>query len=95
LAFGNETVNVPTSKPITVTNSGTSAITISSITVTGANTVSFQQTNNCGSTIPSPGSCTITVTFKPTGTGARSASVTLVDNIGTQNVPLTGTGVAP
>ena len=95
LAFGNETVNVPASKPITVTNSGTSAITVSSITITGANTVSFQQTNNCGSSIPSPGNCTVTVTFKPTGTGARSASVTLVDNIGTQNVPLTGTGVAP
>jgi Astacin (Peptidase family M12A)/Abnormal spindle-like microcephaly-assoc'd, ASPM-SPD-2-Hydin/Transmembrane protein 131-like N-terminal len=95
LAFGNETVNVPASKPVTVTNSGASTITVSSITVTGANTVSFQQTNNCGATIPSPGSCTITVTFKPTGTGARSASVTLVDSIGTQNVPLTGTGVAP
>ncbi len=95
LAFGNETVNVPVNKPVTVTNSGTSAITFSSITVTGANTVSFQQTNNCGSGIPAPGSCTITVTFKPTGTGARSASVTLVDNVGTQNVPLTGTGVAP
>ncbi|HEY0704543.1 MAG TPA: choice-of-anchor D domain-containing protein [Candidatus Acidoferrales bacterium] len=95
LAFGNETVNVPATKPVTVTNSGTSPITITSITVTGANTVSFQQTNNCGSTIPSPGSCTITVTFKPTGAGARSASVTLIDNVGTQNVPLTGTGVTP
>jgi FG-GAP-like repeat/Abnormal spindle-like microcephaly-assoc'd, ASPM-SPD-2-Hydin len=95
LAFGNETVDVPASKQITVNNTGTSAITFSSIAMTGANTVSFQQTNTCGSGIPLSGSCTVTVTFKPTGTGARSASVTLTDNIGTQNVPLTGTGVAP
>jgi hypothetical protein len=95
IAFGNETVGVPVIKTVTVKNNETSAIVVTSIVMTGANTVSFQQTNNCGTSIPASGTCAISVTFKPTGTGARSASVTLTDAIGTQNVPLTGTGVAP
>ncbi len=95
IAFGNETVGVKSAaKPITVKNTGSSAITISSIKVTGANTVTFAQTNNCPASLAASASCTIEVTIDPTGTGARSASITMVDSVGTQNVTLTGTGVA-
>ncbi|HEY0703402.1 MAG TPA: choice-of-anchor D domain-containing protein [Candidatus Acidoferrales bacterium] len=96
LAFGNQTVGVKSAaKPITVKNTSAAAISISSIAMTGANTVSFQQTNNCPASLASSASCTIEVTLDPTGTGARSASVTLTDGVGTQNVSLTGTGVNP
>jgi Pro-kumamolisin, activation domain/Abnormal spindle-like microcephaly-assoc'd, ASPM-SPD-2-Hydin len=96
IAFGNETVGVKSAaKAITVKNtSASAAITISSITVTGANTVTFAQTNNCPSSLAASATCTIDVTIDPTGTGARSASITLVDSVGTQNVALTGNGVA-
>ncbi len=95
IAFGNETVGVKSAaKPITVSNTGTVALSISSISVTGANTVSFAQTNGCPSSLGAGASCTIDVTFDPTGASAKAASITVVDGAGTQNVTLTGTGVA-
>jgi hypothetical protein len=44
--------------------------------------------------VAAKGSCTITVTFTPSATGARSATVSVVDNAGAspQTVPLAGTG---
>jgi hypothetical protein len=36
--------------------------------------------------------CTITVTFTPTVTGARSATLNIKDAVGTQVVQLSGTG---
>jgi hypothetical protein len=95
IAFGNETVGVKSSaKPITVRNSGTVALSISSIAMTGANTVSFTQTNNCPPSLAAAATCTVNVTFDPTSAVAKSASVTIVDGAGTQVVTLTGTGVS-
>jgi hypothetical protein len=74
-------------------NTTTKAITISGIKVTGANTVSFAQTNNCPGSLGASATCTIEVTLDPTGTGARSADVTVTASTATTNVPLTGTGV--
>lgn len=91
LAFSPEPVN-STSSPMTVTltNSGSSALTISSIT-TGGN---FAQTNTCGSTVPANGSCTISVTFAPTAEGQRQNYLTITDNApgSPQIITLTGTG---
>jgi hypothetical protein len=36
--------------------------------------------------------CTLTVTFKPTASGTRTATVAITDGAGTQTVSLTGTG---
>lgn len=95
IAFGNETVGVKSAaKPITIKNNSAAAIAIT-VTMTGANTVSFTQTNNCPAQLAAGSSCTSNAVFDPTGTGARSASVTVTDSAGTQSVPLTGTGIAP
>jgi hypothetical protein len=95
LAFGKETVAV-TSQPqqVAFTNSGTSTLTISSITITGANAGDFGEKNNCGSSLPAGGNCTISVTFTPTARGSRSASITISDSAdgSPQTVPLSGTG---
>ena len=53
---------------VTVTNSGTSAATVSGVAVTG----DFSQTNNCTS-IAVNGSCMVTVKFTPTAGGTRPA----------------------
>ena len=49
LAFGNETTNVASApKSVTVTNTGTAALPITSITLSTSGTQPFSQTNNCG-----------------------------------------------
>ncbi len=66
---------------VTVTNSGTTAATVSSVAVTGA----FSQTNNCTS-IAVNGTCTVTVEFTPT---AATNTGTLTVNSNANNNPLT------
>lgn len=98
LAFGNVLTGVTSaSQAITLSNIGNASLTISSITLTGANSAMFAQTNTCGASVAAGGSCIITVTFTPTSTGAKVASVSVADNAaGTPHTAgLTGTGVAP
>jgi hypothetical protein len=76
---------------VTVTNSGTAASAVGSITTTG----DFSQTNTCGSSIAAGASCTVNVTFTPTATGSRSGNLAITASGITNTVPLSGTGVAP
>ena len=81
---------------INLSNTGTSSLTISGITVTGTNSSDFAQTHNCGGTLAAGFSCNIAVTFSPTGIGSRSAAVTITDSASgsPHSVMLTGTGKA-
>jgi len=96
LTFAAQTVGTTSpSQNITMTDfSGFSAITITSLAITGTNAGDFAQTNTCGTSLAQKKSCTITVTFTPTGTGTRTAAVSVTDNAGgsPQTIPLTGTG---
>jgi hypothetical protein len=56
-------------KIITLTNVGTTALTITGITITGAAAGDFSQTHTCVASLGVGASCTISVQFKPTGTG--------------------------
>jgi hypothetical protein len=68
VAFGNQEVNTSSApQKVTLTNTGGN-LTMTSITVAGA---SFTETNNCGSSIPVGGSCTISVTFAPPGPASK------------------------
>jgi Subtilase family/Abnormal spindle-like microcephaly-assoc'd, ASPM-SPD-2-Hydin len=97
LDFGNKTVGV-TSSPLVITlaNGGSAAIHLWQIAILGTNAGDFSKTaTTCGATLGASANCTVTVTFKPTATGARSAAV-LVSNDGggsPQAVSLTGTGI--
>jgi hypothetical protein len=55
----------------------------------------YTQSNNCASSVANGSSCTIQVTFVPSGAGARTGSITIVDNdpSSPQSVSLTGTGI--
>ncbi len=96
LSFGTLAVGLTSSvKKLTLKNVGTSALTISSIAVTGSEAGDFPETaTTCGTSLAASASCTVSVTFKPTTTGARSANLTFADNaVGSpQQVPLSGTG---
>src|ERR1017187_3048161 len=86
-----------TTQSTTLSNPGTTALTITSISVTSPNSSSFGESNNCGTSLAAGASCTITVTFTPASAGGLSASVTVADNAtgSPQTVTLTGTGTAP
>jgi hypothetical protein len=93
LAFGSVTVgSTSAAQTVTVTNSGTVAATVSSVSVTGA----FSQTNTCGTSIAAGGSCTVTAKFAPTATGSASGTLTVASNATNPSltVALTGTGAA-
>ncbi|HUI42984.1 MAG TPA: choice-of-anchor D domain-containing protein [Terriglobia bacterium] len=96
LSFGDQNVNTTSpAQAVTLTNSGTADLSISGITVTGTNSSDFPQTNTCLSLVPAGGNCTITVNFKPSAGGARSASISVADNAAgsPQAVGLSGNGV--
>jgi hypothetical protein len=76
----------------TLTNTGSTALGISGITVSGAG---FSQTNNCPSSLGAGKSCAISVTFRPPGFAGFTGMVQVYDNGGgsPQQVPLSGVGV--
>lgn len=91
LTFGNEAIGTTSqSLTITLTNSGTAALSIASIVASA----DFEQTNDCGSTLAPAKNCTITVTFSPTGTGKLNGTVSIDDNAtgSPQTASLSGTG---
>jgi|SRR5579859_1579655 len=75
---------------ITLTNSGNSTLTFTSILASG----DFAETNTCGSSVAASASCTISVTFTPAAAGARSGTITITDNApgSPQAITLIGTG---
>jgi hypothetical protein len=94
LAFGNVAAGTTSaSKAITLTNSGTGALSIGSIVASG----DFAQTNNCSNSLAASSSCTVNVTFHPTVVAAITGAVTFTDGAATspQLVKLTGTGLIP
>lgn len=96
LAFTSQLVTTAsTSQPVTLTNSGTTTLNISSIAIGGTNSGDFSQTNTCGASLAAGANCSISVTFKPTATGNRAANLTITDNAAgsPQAVALTGTGM--
>ncbi len=95
LAFSNEPVDLTsTAQTVTLTNNGTTTLTISSLAVTGANSSDFVQNNNCGSSVAAGVNCTIVVLFTPSAIGARAAAISISDNAAgsPQDVNLSGTG---
>lgn len=102
LSFGQQTMNTPSLQSGAILiNTGSSALSISSITLTGPNASDFSQTNNCSvSNLAAGANCSFTVVFTPTASGSRSASISVTDYESgngqqTQTLPLTGTGTQP
>jgi hypothetical protein len=98
LTFPSTTVGVPaTALPITLSNPGSAALNITSISVTGTNASSFGETNTCGPSLAAGASCTITVSFTPASAASFTASVSIADNASgsPQSATITGTGTAP
>ncbi|HXR72851.1 discoidin domain-containing protein [Actinocrinis sp.] len=91
LSFGGTVVgSTSTAQNVTVTNTGTTSATVSGVSVSG----DYSQTNNC-STVAVNASCVVTVTFKPTASGARTGTLTVTSNANNSptTIALTGSGI--
>jgi len=95
LTFAAQQVQTSSSmQVVTVTNTGTAALTISQVAITG----DFSETDNCTKgAIAVNGSCTVNVVFTPVATGARTGTLTIFGNVsgGQAQVSLSGIGLAP
>jgi hypothetical protein len=102
LTFGSQNLHT-TSGPqtVTVTSAGTADLTLSTVTLGGTNSSDFAKSaDTCsGATVTPNGTCTVSVTFTPSATGSRSASLNFTDNASNspspQTVTLSGTATAP
>jgi Abnormal spindle-like microcephaly-assoc'd, ASPM-SPD-2-Hydin len=93
LNFGQaEVATTSSALQVTVTNSGPSAIPVTSATATSPYVL---RSNACGNSIAANSSCAIALQFAPTQAGSVTGTFTLVDAAGTQTVALNGTGEAP
>jgi hypothetical protein len=77
-------------QPATLTNTGTGAVTISSISTKGA----FTQTNDCPASLPAGTKCDILVRFAPHRKGGAKGTLTVSDDAtgSPQKVSLSGVG---
>ena len=93
LAFGVQTIGTTSSpQPITVSNAGSAAVSISGIT----SSAEFSQTNTCGSRLAGSGSCTVSVSFAPTAIGPQKGTISIADSApcSPQTAIVTGVGTA-
>ncbi|HEV3304992.1 MAG TPA: FG-GAP-like repeat-containing protein [Candidatus Sulfotelmatobacter sp.] len=95
LSFGTQPVHTKSApQQVELSNTGSAALTINVVALENGNWTSFSQSNNCGSSVPAGGACTITVTFDPTKKGSLTADLDVYDSGGGtyQRVTLSGTG---
>jgi len=80
----------------TLTFTNTSPMALAPVvSIQGGQATDFAQTNNCPVSLGIGASCTITVTFNPTATGARFSRVFVTSSVPTLSLasPLNGTGL--
>jgi Abnormal spindle-like microcephaly-assoc'd, ASPM-SPD-2-Hydin len=77
LGFGTEIVGETSQPlPLTLANSGTAILNITSITATA----NFGETHDCGPTLAAGANCTINVTFQPAAAGDLTGMISISDN---------------
>lgn len=99
VTFNPQRVGVASaSTGLTVTNATSSAQAITTLDITGANAGDFSKDTGCvAANLPATtGNCTVNITFTPSATGARNATLT-VHSTGNPDVTvaITGTGAVP
>ena len=94
LAFGNQFVKTTSPvKTVTVTNTGSRALAIQTISAPS----DFGVTSNCPTNLPALPSCNVAVAFTPSVRAAESGFLSITsDGAGSPDtIPLSGTGIAP
>jgi HKD family nuclease len=100
VAFASQTAGTTSAATkVTLTNSGTATLSLSSIALGGTNPADFTESNNCPSTLAAGAYCTLSVAFAPQAATGYAATVFVTDNAGNvpnaqQGVSLSGTGAS-
>src|SRR5205807_1692537 len=101
LGFGNQPLSTAsTPMTVTLTNTGTAALAISSIGPSGDFAATSSGAFACPTspaTLAAGANCTIDVSFTPTASGARTGTLSVVDNAGAtpQTATLTVSTTSP
>jgi sugar lactone lactonase YvrE len=96
LVFGRQIVaTASTARVVWLRNTSRSALTISSIALSGPQSADFKTSSTCGLSLAPAATCYVSVTFTPTAAGTRAATLSFSDNAAgsTQVVSLSGTAV--
>ncbi len=95
--FGNQSVaSGAKTRTYTVQNTGTAALTVGSVTLSGTHAADFSVTLQPATSVAAGGSTTFKVKFNPSATGLRSASVSFTNNDADENpynFSIQGTGI--
>lgn len=92
IKYAAQAIGTSKAQTVIVTNDEKTSLAITKVALGGTDAGDFSLKNGCGSSLLTGANCTLTVTFKPTATGTRTATVSITDGAGTQTVSLTGTG---
>jgi hypothetical protein len=99
VSFGSQVVGASSpTQTITLTNSGTAPLTISGITLTGAQSPDFAITQDSRKSTLAPGaSRTLSLRFTPMALGSRAAGLTIRSNApgSPLTIALSGSGIMP
>jgi hypothetical protein len=93
LSFAETVGDASPPQTITISNTGTAALAIGSVSLSGTDAAMFAQTNSCASPIPPAGSCTVSIIFDPNSAGSKSAMLSITSNA-TVNPGVTLSGLA-
>jgi sugar lactone lactonase YvrE len=98
LAFGPQQVQTASApQQVTLTNSGSAALTITNIAVAGRNSSAFVFPNPCGTSLAPGANCAISGQLTPAAAGPMAATLSITDNASgsPQMIGLSGLGVYP
>jgi hypothetical protein len=94
--FGSTDVGTPITRTFTIQNTGAGYLTVGAISFSGTNASEFSVTTAPSSSVSPSGSTTFIVTFNPTGTGTRSATISIINSDADENpytFAIQGTGI--
>lgn len=99
MTFDNTAVGAAgSSKSVTLTNPGGSALSISGIGLSSGNSTEFSLTTTCGTSLPAGASCSLSILFRPKAFGLRKSSLLISTNAAAASLAVTikgmGTAVA-
>ena len=97
-SIGSANIGKSVTKTFTIRNTGTLNLTGLAATFTGANQAEFTAAAFGNTTVTPGNTTTVTVTFSPTATGNRVATLAIASNDRDENpfeIALTGTGTTP
>ncbi|MEI6603681.1 MAG: putative Ig domain-containing protein [Verrucomicrobiota bacterium] len=98
LDFGPATSRRVATQTLTISNAGTGELILGSLSNGGTNASDFTPSTPSSTTLAPGSSTTLTITFNPSGSGTRTATIHLASNVGGSTNPfdvtLTGMGLS-